>query len=316
MWMINGGDSKEPSMNDFFNPKPNTTTLCTNTTATPLTYVGLKHHPAKTSEQSGGRKLKEQAEATRSSRWNPTVEQLLALEEKYSCGVRTPTTNQIQQITSELRRFGKIEGKNVFYWFQNHKARERQKRRQVQQKHNNTDHESLNKLKESGPRRTVLGTDKTNNLAPHSKCSTDHVEGPASVNGAAIAESGTHGWSEFEERELQQMKSISLDMHAMWQTMDLSSSTPVHCLTSTVTTTASKFTSLEEHSSLLRPTKTATHANHDGEIREAQTLQLFPLCSDGGNGGNGTNNDRNVPIRTINTTFTPSQFFEFLPLKN
>lgn len=86
-------------------------------------------HAAKTSEQSRGRKLKEQAEATRSSRWNPTAEQLLALEEKYSCGVRTPTTNQIQQITSELRRFGKIEGKNVFYWFQNHKARERQKRR-------------------------------------------------------------------------------------------------------------------------------------------------------------------------------------------
>ena len=136
------------------------------------------------------------------------------------------------------------------------------------------------------------------------------------MNGAAIAESGTHGWSEFEERELQQMKSISLDMHAMWQTMDLSSSTPVHRLTSTMTTTASKFSSLEEHSSLLRPTKTATHANHDGEIREVQTLQLFPLCSDDGNGANGTNNDRNVPIRTINTTFTPSQFFEFLPLKN
>jgi len=42
--MINGGDSNEPSMNDFFNPKPNTTTLCTYTTATPLAYVGLKHH--------------------------------------------------------------------------------------------------------------------------------------------------------------------------------------------------------------------------------------------------------------------------------
>ena len=117
------------------------------------TYIYIKLilvHAAKTSEQSRGRKLKEQAEATRSSRWNPTAEQLLALEEKYSCGVRTPTTNQIQQITSELRRFGKIEGKNVFYWFQNHKARERQKHRQVQQKHNNTDHESSNKMKESG----------------------------------------------------------------------------------------------------------------------------------------------------------------------
>ncbi|KAL5215308.1 hypothetical protein ABZP36_004460 [Zizania latifolia] len=28
-----------------------------------------------------------------------------------------------------LRQYGRIEGKNVFYWFQNHKARERQKKR-------------------------------------------------------------------------------------------------------------------------------------------------------------------------------------------
>jgi Homeodomain len=28
-----------------------------------------------------------------------------------------------------LRQYGKIEGKNVFYWFQNHKARDRQKKR-------------------------------------------------------------------------------------------------------------------------------------------------------------------------------------------
>ncbi|XP_050936953.1 WUSCHEL-related homeobox 1 [Cucumis melo] len=64
-----------------------------------------------------------------SSRWNPTVEQLRILEELYRRGTRTPSADQIQHITAQLRRFGKIEGKNVFYWFQNHKARERQKRR-------------------------------------------------------------------------------------------------------------------------------------------------------------------------------------------
>lgn len=64
-----------------------------------------------------------------SPRWNPTPEQLHALEEMYQCGIRTPSTDQIKIITARLRRFGKIEGKNVFYWFQNHKARERQKRR-------------------------------------------------------------------------------------------------------------------------------------------------------------------------------------------
>lgn len=64
-----------------------------------------------------------------SSRWNPTPEQLRALEELYRRGTRTPSAEQIQHITAQLRRYGKIEGKNVFYWFQNHKARERQKRR-------------------------------------------------------------------------------------------------------------------------------------------------------------------------------------------
>lgn len=64
-----------------------------------------------------------------STRWNPTPEQLQALEEMYRRGIRTPSAEQIQQIAAKLGRFGKIEGKNVFYWFQNHKARERQKKR-------------------------------------------------------------------------------------------------------------------------------------------------------------------------------------------
>ncbi|XVE79686.1 hypothetical protein DITRI_Ditri14bG0077700 [Diplodiscus trichospermus] len=64
-----------------------------------------------------------------SSRWCPTPEQLMILEEMYRNGVRTPNATQIQKITSHLSFYGKIEGKNVFYWFQNHKARERQKLR-------------------------------------------------------------------------------------------------------------------------------------------------------------------------------------------
>ncbi|XP_062017948.1 WUSCHEL-related homeobox 3-like [Rosa rugosa] len=64
-----------------------------------------------------------------SSRWCPTPEQLMILEEMYRAGVRTPNASQIQQITAQLSFYGKIEGKNVFYWFQNHKARDRQKLR-------------------------------------------------------------------------------------------------------------------------------------------------------------------------------------------
>ncbi|CAI0545251.1 unnamed protein product, partial [Linum tenue] len=64
-----------------------------------------------------------------SSRWCPTPEQLMILEELYRSGVRTPNAPQIQRITAHLSLYGKIEGKNVFYWFQNHKARDRQKLR-------------------------------------------------------------------------------------------------------------------------------------------------------------------------------------------
>ncbi|XP_028784359.1 WUSCHEL-related homeobox 3-like [Neltuma alba] len=64
-----------------------------------------------------------------SSRWSPTPEQLMILEELYRSGIRTPSASQIQHITAHLCFYGRIEGKNVFYWFQNHKARDRQKLR-------------------------------------------------------------------------------------------------------------------------------------------------------------------------------------------
>ncbi|XP_062083513.1 WUSCHEL-related homeobox 3 [Humulus lupulus] len=67
--------------------------------------------------------------ANPTSRWCPTPEQLMILEEMYRAGTRTPNASQIQQITAHLSFYGKIEGKNVFYWFQNHKARDRQKLR-------------------------------------------------------------------------------------------------------------------------------------------------------------------------------------------
>ena len=58
-------------------------------------------------------------------RWNPTAEQVKVLTELFRAGLRTPSTEQIQRISTHLSAFGKGESKNVFYWFQNHKARER-----------------------------------------------------------------------------------------------------------------------------------------------------------------------------------------------
>ncbi|KAL0366223.1 UNVERIFIED_CONTAM: WUSCHEL-related homeobox 4 [Sesamum radiatum] len=70
-----------------------------------------------------------EAQQAGGTRWNPTQEQIGILEMLYRGGMRTPNAQQIEQITAQLGKYGKIEGKNVFYWFQNHKARERQKQK-------------------------------------------------------------------------------------------------------------------------------------------------------------------------------------------
>ncbi|KAH0881126.1 hypothetical protein HID58_068520 [Brassica napus] len=49
---------------------------------------------------------------TKCGRWNPTVEQLKILTDLFRAGLRTPTTDQIQKISTELSFYGKIE--NVF----------------------------------------------------------------------------------------------------------------------------------------------------------------------------------------------------------
>ncbi|XP_071734420.1 WUSCHEL-related homeobox 5 [Rutidosis leptorrhynchoides] len=79
------------------------------------------------------------ASGAKCGRWNPTNEQVKVLTDLFRSGLRTPTTDQIQKISSQLSFYGKIESKNVFYWFQNHKARERQKRRRVYVEHDQND---------------------------------------------------------------------------------------------------------------------------------------------------------------------------------
>ncbi|XP_061343487.1 WUSCHEL-related homeobox 5 [Gastrolobium bilobum] len=81
--------------------------------------------------RSGSVRDKSGSTGTKCGRWNPTTEQVKLLTELFRSGLRTPSTDQIQKISTQLSFYGKIESKNVFYWFQNHKARERQKRRKV-----------------------------------------------------------------------------------------------------------------------------------------------------------------------------------------
>lgn len=51
------------------------------------------------------------------------------LQALFDGGMRSPSPSEIEEVTEELSKYGRIEGKNVFYWFQNHKARERQRQK-------------------------------------------------------------------------------------------------------------------------------------------------------------------------------------------
>ena len=76
------------------------------------------------------REMAEGQSSHSSNSWNSTNEQIALLEATYSQGIRIPSRDQIDQIASRLRVYGNIEGKNVFCWFQNCKARERQRQKQ------------------------------------------------------------------------------------------------------------------------------------------------------------------------------------------
>eukprot|EP01018_Ginkgo_biloba_P018547 Gb_29958 [translate_table: standard] len=64
-----------------------------------------------------------------SSRWSPKAEQLTILEDMYASGIRNLSAEHTEQIAALLSLYGKIERKNVVYWFQNRKARDRQRQR-------------------------------------------------------------------------------------------------------------------------------------------------------------------------------------------
>ncbi|KAI5007269.1 hypothetical protein ZWY2020_047217 [Hordeum vulgare] len=63
-------------------------------------------------------------------RWVPTREQLAVLDGLYRQGMRTPTAEEIHQVTARLQEHGPIEGKNVFHWFENQMVQLRQMEKQ------------------------------------------------------------------------------------------------------------------------------------------------------------------------------------------
>ncbi|KAI3869358.1 hypothetical protein MKX03_014536 [Papaver bracteatum] len=63
--------------------------------------------------------------------WSPSPEQIRILEMLYDGGLRSPTVQQIEQITSQLIQYGKVELTDVCIWF---KTRENQERWEKQLK--------------------------------------------------------------------------------------------------------------------------------------------------------------------------------------
>ncbi|KAI9101569.1 hypothetical protein K1719_023813 [Acacia pycnantha] len=298
-----------------------------------------------------------------STRWNPTPEQLRALEDLYRRGTRTPSAEQIQHITAQLRRFGKIEGKNVFYWFQNHKARERQKRRrQVESGHPGYDLDIALEKKDLGASRTAFEVEQTNknNWPPSLNCSVPLSEESVSTQraakaaAAAVAECRTEGWVQFHEggellQQQQQQRRNFMERNATWHMLQPSSSCLLPTSSAAATTAPSTTTSIIATSTatLMDPTKLlknrcdnnnnlgffispltenigVIHSNtseddllhHNNNHVESQTLQLFPLRS-GGDGCNNINQKEvEISLSAMDSNLTPSQFFEFLPLKN
>ncbi|XP_048319148.2 WUSCHEL-related homeobox 6 isoform X1 [Ziziphus jujuba] len=248
----------------------------------------ISHHLAANENEQGMKKEM----SGQTLRWSPTPEQLLTLEELYRCGMRTPTAQQIQQITTQLRRFGKVEGKNVFYWFQNHKARERQKlngcRLSYRSKERRRRHYCTNKcqieMKEPSPvsRRTGLEVEQTKKWTL-SNCIEVSQES-ASVHRVAISETGTtNGRIQFDQLLVQQRKSTEEEKQALKQPIHMSYSSPTNPTTMSVIFNNQVF-NLQDFSKVLKPNTGNFNSlgSNENSSETQTTLELFPLQSNVG----------------------------------
>ncbi|GLT65266.1 hypothetical protein SLA2020_377050 [Shorea laevis] len=351
MWMVGYNDGAEFNMPDSFSgrklrpliprPPPSATNL-SRTHVHGTDFFALNHHLASMGDQN--KRDFNSHPVVVSSRWNPTPEQLRTLEELYRRGTRTPSADQIQHITAQLRRYGKIEGKNVFYWFQNHKARERQKRRRQMESTPTDEHNrdiEIFERKDSGANKTGYEVEQSKNWTVPMNCSTlaeESVSMPMAAK-AVVAECRPAGWIQLDEAELHHRRSCVGERNATWQKMNFTCPPSTHLMntTTTTTTTTTTATAMVPLPSAIRSIKTHDLVNiflapykensngllnhlsslisdEDG-CEESQTLQLFPLRS-GDDSDNTTEKENEISVATMNANLTPYQFFEFLPLKN
>ncbi|KAK4423447.1 WUSCHEL-related homeobox 1 [Sesamum alatum] len=260
-----------------------------------------------------------------SSRWNPTPEQLHALEEMYRRGTKTPSAEQIQQIAAKLRRFGKIEGKNVFYWFQNHKARERQrKRRQLElsagKKMAGDADTTRQERRQSGLSSKYLEIDHPKSLSAPSNCTTTSQYSAPVV----LEERQKDEWTQLDQKELQQQKKTT-EQHSCWQ-LDLSSCMTVHPNNSA----ALKITAPDQENekpfiAINLSNNYLLSKNGDDQIScgikeiNQTTLQLFPVRRNAtlsSNEEQENDNDDDDEVSSVGNKLIPNEFYEFLPTKH
>ncbi|XP_065850661.1 WUSCHEL-related homeobox 1 [Euphorbia lathyris] len=345
MWMMGCSDGGDFGIPESFNGRklrplmPRTPMPPSNTSPPRLRSLGhhgndifsLNHHLASMSDQS--KRDFHTQQVVVSSRWNPTPEQLRTLEELYRRGTRTPSTEQIQHITAQLRRYGKIEGKNVFYWFQNHKARERQKRRRQMESavcSSDNEQQQQQQHQESGGNRTgyeegeqiknwALST-TTNycSTLPEELMSTQRA-GAAGGKGGNVTECREieEGWYQLDEMEFQNRKNFIQRNDTWQQMMQLSCpSPPTHLINNTTSSSSASFSTLTKSTSSIPTIRTmdpkliktniflapyCSETAHlfneeDGEngCGESQTLQLFPLRSNTINEGKHIINGKEI----------------------
>ncbi|MCO5574245.1 hypothetical protein L7F22_028027 [Adiantum nelumboides] len=83
--------------------------------------------PANPAGEAGAAPGRFEETCTPRPRWCPTQEQIQILESIFNSGTTTPSRDMIVDIAAQLRKYGTIAEANVFYWFQNRKARAKRK---------------------------------------------------------------------------------------------------------------------------------------------------------------------------------------------
>lgn len=180
------------------------------------------------------------------------------------------------------------------------------------------------------------------NSNPQESVSTQRTEK------AVTAERRTEGWVLFDEGELKERRNL-LERNATWHVMQLpcpspaplthhlinttpKASAPTSIATTSITTKIndpnlikthdlSLFTSPQREKSVIHLRRRSSSSSEDDNcVVEFQTLQLFPLKSgESGDGSSHNIEDKDIEISAsaMNANnFTPSQFFEFLPMKD